>query len=325
MAILSFIGAHDALQSFIRDSLIAQENTLSEFPAKAQVLILSPLETLSCKDKSACSSGFPPEDETTQLIQSLPEAQYPLQKLLFLSSAEVYGEGDFICGDCGPIANAQRDKDAVGYFRWEVNCPICSEPLMPQPIVESSQSSPISEAGQKLACYEALLREIQPALDYPVLVLRLFKPYWPDKSFVESSAGGVLARLCASLMSDQPAEIFEDGNQLRDFTHGLDLIQAINLAIQYPANDYSVYNIGSGERISILELIARLQEFLCKTEVDFTVTESYREGDVRHRFADISLAKSKLGYTPEFGIISGLQTFSVQILSGLTLAGQEKS
>jgi dTDP-L-rhamnose 4-epimerase len=313
MTALYFKGVPDAFQRFLQAELTAKGHVIASRPEEANVLVLSPLQDLDSEDLSIGSLKRVKRDKTSRFIESLPNEQLSLQKVIFLSTAEIYGEGDYICGDCGPIINYRRDKSILGNFRWEMFCPICGDLLMPQPVVESSLAQPLSVRGQMFSHYEGFLRRIQPELRCPVVVLRLFSPYWPDPAFLETR--GVLATYTRQLLAGEPIEVFEDGNQMRDFTHSSDVLQAIERAIQYRAEEYHVYNIGSGQRIVIQDLAAYLQEFLNRIDVELIVTEQYREEDVRHRFACINLAWAELGYRPQYGILQGMEAFCNSILA----------
>jgi dTDP-L-rhamnose 4-epimerase len=66
-----------------------------------------------------------------------------------------------------------------------------------------------------------------------------------------------------------------------------------------------VFNVGSGRNFSVLEIAAHLVEILHK-DVEPEITQSYRVGDIRHCFADITRARDALGYRPEVTFEQGL-------------------
>jgi dTDP-L-rhamnose 4-epimerase len=101
--------------------------------------------------------------------------------------------------------------------------------------------------------------------------------------------------------------IFEDGNQQRDFVHVRDVALACRLALETEEANGQVFNVGSGNNYTISEIAARLAAVMDKTELLPQVTGKYRVGDIRHCYADISLAKEVLGFYPQVEFNNGLE------------------
>jgi dTDP-L-rhamnose 4-epimerase len=85
-----------------------------------------------------------------------------------------------------------------------------------------------------------------------------------------------------------------------------DVARACRLALETPEAPGQVFNIGSGAPRTIRSVATDIAEVLGKTELDPEVTGKYRMGDVRHCFADISLARQVLGYEPRVRFHQGL-------------------
>jgi dTDP-L-rhamnose 4-epimerase len=73
-----------------------------------------------------------------------------------------------------------------------------------------------------------------------------------------------------------------------------------------PAAEGQVFNVGSGQPYSVRDIAARLARVLNKEEIAPEVTCKYRVGDIRHCYADISLARQVLGYEPQVSLQDGL-------------------
>jgi dTDP-L-rhamnose 4-epimerase len=67
-----------------------------------------------------------------------------------------------------------------------------------------------------------------------------------------------------------------------------------------------VINVGSGQNVSVNEIAARLARILGKEATGAEVTGKYRVGDIRHCFADISLAERTLGFAPQVSLDDGM-------------------
>jgi dTDP-L-rhamnose 4-epimerase len=98
----------------------------------------------------------------------------------------------------------------------------------------------------------------------------------------------------------------EDGLQRRDFVSVHDVAQACRLALEVPGAAGKVFNVGSGQSFTIREVAERLARVLGKEHVAAEITGKYRMGDIRHCFADVSLAREVLGYAPSVRFEDGL-------------------
>ena len=103
-------------------------------------------------------------------------------------------------------------------------------------------------------------------------------------------------------MNDQAPLIFGDGSQTRDFIYVRDVVKA-NLCAMEKSGE-GIFNVASGERISVNELSRMIPEMMEKT-VQATYNPS-RKGDILHSYADISRMKKEL-FTPDFSLRMGLK------------------
>ena len=92
--------------------------------------------------------------------------------------------------------------------------------------------------------------------------------------------------------------VFEDGEQMRDFVSVHDIVRANLLAMERPESNGEVINIGCGRPITIRRVAEILAEALGK-DLAPVITQKYRAGDIRHCYADITRARTLLGYEPQ--------------------------
>ena len=131
--------------------------------------------------------------------------------------------------------------------------------------------------------------------------LRYFNVYGPGQE-PNSEYSAVIPRFIGQVFRKEPLFIDGDGEQTRDFTFVKDAVEANILAVNNNAN--GVFNIGSGECITINELVRDISEI-----TGGNVKPIYREprpGDVRHSLADISRART-FGYEPMYDLEAGLK------------------
>ena len=117
---------------------------------------------------------------------------------------------------------------------------------------------------------------------------------------------GVLAIFASRLLNNNSPMIFEDGLQRRDFVHVTDVARACHLALNAEKAASEIFNIGSGESISVAEVAEQLATALGKSRIAPTLTRKFRVGDIRHCFADIGKAQRILGYRPEVTLADGM-------------------
>jgi UDP-glucose 4-epimerase len=166
------------------------------------------------------------------------------------------------------------------------------------PMREDALPQPVSPYGvTKLAaeqlCYMYYLNERVPTVS-----LRYFTVYGPR----QRPDMGFHRFLRATLLG-QPITVFGDGEQTRDFTYVHDAVDA-NIAAATRGVPGRVYNIGGGSRVSInrvLEVLARVAGRQPVVTVD-----SAQKGDMRHTYADTSLARAELEFVPKVTLEEGL-------------------
>ncbi|NQZ77534.1 MAG: SDR family oxidoreductase [Ekhidna sp.] len=135
--------------------------------------------------------------------------------------------------------------------------------------------------------------------------LRYFNVFGP-KQDPNGAYAAVIPLFIKSMLNGRSPSINGDGNHSRDFTFVANAVQANILALETSmSNCNQIYNIAYGEKTSLNELVADLNDILgIQIEVSYSAE---REGDIKHSLADISRAREKLGYDPQFSVVDGLE------------------
>src|SRR5438067_10732800 len=134
------------------------------------------------------------------------------------------------------------------------------------------------------------------AYELPAVALRFFNIYG-SRQALNNPYTGVAAIFSGRMLSGHAPAVYEDGQQLRDFVHVSDVVQACCLAMDHAAADYQVLNVGTGQPVSVLqvgELLARELGW----SGGFQILGKFRAGDIRHCFADTTRIRDLLGYQP---------------------------
>jgi dTDP-L-rhamnose 4-epimerase len=228
----------------------------------------------------------------------------PVEALVVASSMSIYGEGLYRDAHGRIVPGQERALDDLKARQWELVD--TGRSLTPLPTPESKQ--PCLSSVYALSKYdqERLSILIGRAYNIPTVALRFFNVYGTRQA-LSNPYTGVLAIFASRLLNGNPPLVNEDGLQRRDFVSVLDVAEACCLAMEN-AKDVAgqVFNVGSGRNYTVLEVARRLNDVLGKESIEPVVTGKYRVGDIRHCFADISLARELLGYEPKVDFSDGL-------------------
>jgi dTDP-L-rhamnose 4-epimerase len=241
---------------------------------------------------------------TAVLLEALIERRAQVRKLIVASSNTIYGEGSYHCHSCGWVYPQLRAESQLLARRWEMDCPACRSPLVARATGEERPLGPTTVYAITKQNQEQLCLVTGRAYSIPAVALRYFNVYGARQALANPYTG-VCAIFSARLLNDQPPVIFEDGSQTRDFTHVSDIVQANLKALETDAADYCAINVGTGRATSIKEIARLLARGLGK-DIEPDVVGRYREGDIRHCFADITRARRLLGYEPTVRIEQGV-------------------
>ena len=169
---------------------------------------------------------------------------------------------------------------------------------------EDQRLAPISPYAVSKAADEQYARVWTRLYGVETVGLRYFNVFGPRQDPLSEYAA-VLPRFILWGLRGQPLEVHGDGNQSRDFTYIDNVVEANLLAGQASAASGEAFNVGCGDRISLLDVITMLESILGKS-LQRSHTPS-RGGDVAHTLADVSKAKRLMGYTPLVGFAEGFR------------------
>jgi len=231
-----------------------------------------------------------------------------VEKLIIASSMSVYGEGKYICNKCGAIFPKLRFLEQLKKREWEMRCPICSQIVKPVPTDEDKPLYPTSIYAISKRDQEEMCLNVGRAYKIPTVALRYFNVYGPRQA-LSNPYTGVAAIFSSRIKNHHNPIVFEDGLQSRDFIYVSDIVQANILAMEKEEANFEVFNVGTGRKLTILDIANILIEKLGRDNLKPKVVSEYREGDIRHCYADISKIKEKLGYEPKIKFEEGITEF----------------
>lgn len=240
---------------------------------------------------------------TTVLLEAL--IKQPVKKLVVASSMSIYGEGMYQT-PAGEMTTVQeRPLEQLKAADWELYNGQ-GDQLQPVPTPESKTPSLSSVYALSKYDQERLCLMVGRAYNIPTVAMRFFNVYGTRQA-LSNPYTGVLAIFASRLLNNNAPMIFEDGYQQRDFVHVRDVALACRLAMEKEEATGKVFNVGSGNNYTIREIGERLATVMDKKHLAPEITGKYRVGDIRHCYADISLAKEVLGFYPQVEFNAGLE------------------
>lgn len=244
---------------------------------------------------------------TARILDLIVKHDIDLEKFVIASSMSIYGEGAYFCPNCGEYRYPSlRSAKRLGRGEWEHRCQECNSELDPRPTTESKPKDSTSVYAITKKDQEELTLTVSRAYDIPAVALRYFNIYGSRQS-LNNPYTGVCAIFSSRIKNDNPPKIFEDGHQTRDFIHVSDVARANRLAIEREKAEDVALNIGTGKPKTIREIAEILIDLYGKRDnLTPEVTSDFRQGDIRHCYADTSRAESTLDFSPETTFESGM-------------------
>jgi UDP-glucose 4-epimerase len=170
---------------------------------------------------------------------------------------------------------------------------------------EEMLPNPLSPYAAAKLAGEHYVRVYAQTMGLDGVSLRYFNVFGPRQD-PSSPYSGVISLFAAALREGRAPKILGDGQQTRDFTYVANVVSANLLAMKAPnALRGEVYNVGTGTRVSLLELVEAMNECLgTKIAPEFGPA---RPGDVLHSLASLERVSASLGYRPLVDFQEGLR------------------
>lgn len=239
------------------------------------------------------------------LLDLLVNSRHSVRKLVVASSMSIYGEGKYVCDACGGVYPKLRPEEQLKARDWEMHCPTCGRDVRSVPTDEDKPLYPTSIYAITKRDHEEMFLSTGFAYGIPAVALRFFNTYGPRQA-LSNPYTGVMAIFSGRLLNGQPPVIYEDGLQSRDFIHVKDIVQGLVLAMERQEADHQVFNLGTGAPTSIDQVAQMLAQHLTAGEVNPQILNQFRAGDVRHCYADLTKARSLLGFEPQISLEEGM-------------------
>lgn len=181
------------------------------------------------------------------------------------------------------------------------------DPSKPEPFTENSRIAPSNPYGIAKASCEQYIRLYSQLNHFQSLIFRYSNVYGPTQ--IHNKYRGVIIKFATQILNKEPVTIDGDGKQSRDFVYIDDVVRANLLALDFET-DSAIFNIGSGKKSSMIQILEILTE---KSSSELQISFTQKSPGVTSNCLDISLARTKLEYSPIFSLEKGLSDLMLQL------------
>lgn len=245
---------------------------------------------------------------TALLLDILTNTKHSVKRVLVAESRAIYGEGKYHCDTCGDVYPTERKDEDMAKGDFECHCPKCGGNLTIVATTEDSAIHPSSVYGIGKQVQGQLVHLICKNIGIESVSFRYQNVYGPGQSLTNPYTG-ILSIFSTRIKNFKEINIFEDGKETRDFVYIDDVVDATIAGMEVPEASGHVFNVGTGIATDVMTVA----QTLCKyygIEVPLKVSGNYRLGDIRHNYADITLAKKMLMFQPKVSFDDGIKQFT---------------
>jgi dTDP-L-rhamnose 4-epimerase len=249
---------------------------------------------------------------TAVLCDFIMNEDNQIENVIVASSRSIYGEGKYSSEEYGDVyPNARTSSSMAETF--DVLCPFSGEAnLKLMATDEESKIHPSSYYGITKQVQEQMIILTTRLKGINGFALRYQNVYGPGQS-LKNPYTGVLSVFSRLALKNEKILIFEDGKESRDFVYIEDVVNATVGCIDKKITGQHILNVGSGVSTTILEVANAIVKFL-KSDSKVEVSGAFREGDIRHNYADMALTKKALGFRPKWTFEEGINEFLKWVL-----------
>ena len=244
---------------------------------------------------------------TANLCDFIINEKHSIKSVIVASSRSIYGEGKYHSAELGFVYPKSRTFQNVAES-FDVPCPISGAyNLTVVATDESSKIHPSSFYGITKQVQEQMVILATQLKNINGYALRYQNVYGPGQS-LKNPYTGILSIFTRLALQNQEINIFEDGLESRDFVYIDDVVNATISCLKSDIKGQHILNVGSGVPVNVIEVANEIVSYL-KSKSSIKISGAFREGDIRHNYADLTLTTATTGFEPKWSFKDGLHRF----------------
>ncbi len=246
---------------------------------------------------------------TENIYNLLNDNSNNIKKIILTSSRSVYGQGEYEYLDGSSYTNSKFKSNKLEFEEdFDLYCHTTNKKLRPIATKETSRLAPKSYYAETKLRQEHIVKKINKELGINCIILRLQNVYGEGQSLINPYTG-ILSIFSNRILTNSNIEIFEDGQQTRDFVHVSDVVSIIKKIIDDKVkNKFLIYNVGSGSSTKIIDVVETLYKYF-KKKKNYIINGKHRKGDIRHNFSDISKIKNDYKFSISVDFKQGIKRY----------------
>jgi len=245
---------------------------------------------------------------TALMLDTLTNTKHKIKKVVVAESRAIYGEGRYYDEENKRyVFPKERPDKNMSEGDFDVKYPGCNKPLKLVSTTEDSLIHPTSVYGITKQVEGQLVHLVCPSIGIDDVSFRYQNVYGPGQS-LSNPYTGILSIFSTIIKNKHKINIFEDGKESRDFVYIDDVVDATILGLEKKSAAGHTFNIGTGIATNVLTVAKTLCEKY-GIYVPIKISGNYRLGDIRHNYADITAARTILGFEPKWSFSKGIGEF----------------
>lgn len=257
---------------------------------------------------------------TAGLMSEIVSSNNQVQRIIVASSRAIYGEGKYHCKVDGSVFPEERLIYNLQKGQFDPFCPHCGGDIVPVPTDEDAAIKPTSLYGISKLSQEMIVLNSAKSIGLPSVALRYQNVYGPGQSLINPYTG-ILSIFSNLIYKGNEVNIYEDGNESRDFVYIDDVVSATCKSVDAKINSQMSFNVGTGVKTSVKDIV-RLLGCALNKEVQSRVSGDFRLGDIRHNYADLTKISQILNFKPRINIEKGINNLISWVLSQRLIDGK---
>ncbi len=233
---------------------------------------------------------------TALIYELIVREKLPIQKVIVASSQAALGEGLYHDADGRAVLPDIRTDAQLRAGVWECQPPAGHRgPLRWRP-TDETVANPQNQYGISKIAEEKVALHLGKRYEIPSVAMRYSIVQGPRQSFYNAYSGACRV-FCLSFHQGGEPDIYEDGQQVRDFVNIHDVVDANLAVLDDPRADYEMFNVGGDQAITVGEFAGVVAAIYGRTDYEPKGCGKYRFGDTRHIYSDVSKLRA-LGWKP---------------------------
>ena len=231
---------------------------------------------------------------TARIYKIIVRDNLPIKKVIVASSQATLGEGLYLDSDGNEVLPDMRLEEDLKKGIWEPRPPEGKEIYCAR--TPERISNPQNPYGMSKIAEEMFALQLGKRYGIPSVAMRYSIVQGSRQSFYNAYSGACRI-FCLAFHQGKEPQIYEDGNQIRDFVNIHDVVDANLLVLEDDRANYEMFNVGGGAPITVKHFAETVAEVFGIEDYEPKPCGKYRFGDTRHIWSDISKLES-LGWKP---------------------------